>query len=338
MADITPGSDNDTKHELLIKKDKSLLYMGLILGGIIIIMGYLTLFVDDPWKIFDKKEKVETVVDNKNDLEESAGMSDEDVRKSLTKFIEAFYNDQRRGYFDPPSYFAPITETFFNYHNLTYKEIKDIYWKKREDTQNLRRIWIVSSLDFTRLDSRITATYLAKEEFFKPSLNEQQSMDVKYEMIIDENGKIVSFKELEIRNFKAVKVVQDSTALTDSISAANANSDATTTGNQIYDFSVVDALPEYGGGQKEWNKYLTSNLKYPAKAREKNTQGKVYVGFIIDKDGSVRDVKVKQGIGDGCDEEAVRLVRSSGNWKPGQVAGNPVSTYYVLPVSFQLNH
>jgi len=126
MADITPGSDNDTKHELLIKKDKSLLYMGLILGGIIIIMGYLTLFVDDPWKIFDKKEKVETVVENKNDLEESAGMSDEDVRKSLTKFIEAFYNDQRRGYFDPPSYFAPITETFFNYHNLTYKEIKDI--------------------------------------------------------------------------------------------------------------------------------------------------------------------------------------------------------------------
>ena len=337
MEDIMPDSDNKVKHESLIKKDKSLLYMGIILAVIIVAMGYLTLFVDDPWKIFSKKEEVTTVIDDKNQLDETESMSDEDVRKSLTKFIEAFYYDQKRGYFDPPSYFAPITKTFFNYHNLTYKEIKDLYWKRKEDIQNLRRIWIVSSLEFFRSDAKITATYWTKEEFFRPSLNEQQTMDIKYEMEIDENGKIVSFKELEIKNFNTVKVFQDST-LIDSTLNSDIPATGATAGNQVYDYSVVDVVPEFPGGQREWNKYLISNLKYPAKARERNIQGKVYVGFIVDKDGSIKDVKIKQGIGDGCDEEALRVVRSSPAWKSGQVGGNPVSTYCVLPITFQLSH
>ena len=129
----TPEQDEP---KTLIQKDRSLLYMGIVLGVIILVMGYLTLFVDDPWALF-KKEKAPVAVvedgDSSSLLDESSSMSDDEVRKSLTKFIEAFYYDQRRGYFDPPSYFANITETFYNYHNLTHQRLKDLYWKKMED-------------------------------------------------------------------------------------------------------------------------------------------------------------------------------------------------------------
>jgi TonB family protein len=338
MKDIFPDSDNKVNNEPLIKKDKSLLWMSVILGMIILIMGYLTFFVEEPLKIFEKKEKVETVIDDQNQLlGESKGMNDEDVLKSLTKFIEAFYYDQKRGYFDPPSYFAAITETFFNYHNLTYKELKELYWKRKEEMQDLRRVWIVSSLDFSRNDSRITATYWAKESFFRPSLREKRTMDIKYEMVIDEKGKIVSYKSTDIKNLDVVKLPPDTTALLDSAINANAGvPGGASAGNQIYDYSVVDVVPEFQGGQKEWAKFLSSNLKYPVRAREKNTQGKVYVAFIVEKDGSIKDVKIKQGIGDGCDEEAVRVIRTSPAWKPGQVKGAVVSTYCVVPISFQL--
>lgn len=338
MNDILPDSDNDVNNEPLIKKDRSLLWMAIVLGIIIIVMGYLTFFVDEPWKIFDKKEEVETVIDDKNQLlEESSGLSDEDVKKSLTKFIEEFYYDQKRGYFDPPSYFAAITETFFNYHNLTYKELRELYWKRKEDMQELKRVWIVSSLEFTRNDSRIKATYWAKESFFNPTLREKQSMDIKYEMTINEKGKIVSFKNIDIRNLNVVKLPPDSTAVLDSANNANASVAGTPAdANQVYDYSIVEVVPEFQGGQKEWNKYLSSNLKYPIRAREKNVQGVVYIGFIVDKNGSIRDVKIKQGIGEGCDEEALRVIRSSPAWRPGQVKGNAVSTYCVLPITFKL--
>lgn len=332
-----PDEEKEYKGEALIKKDRSLLYMLLILLGIIVVMGYLTLFVDNPWKIFKKKEEVPITVthDRSKLLDKNESMSEDEMRQSLVKFIEAFYRDQRRGYFDPPSYFAPITETFYNYHNLTYQRLKDIYWKRREDRQNLHRNWIVSSLNFERDGQRINAVYWTKESYFRPSLNEQQSMDIKYEMIIDENGKIVSLKELEIKNFGRYKVLPDSTLLTDTAVAANAL-ESNTGDSQIYDYSVVDVPPVFAGGQKEWAKFISSNLKYPARARDNNIEGKVMVAFIVDKDGSIRDVKLRQGIGYGCDEEAVRLLKSSPPWKPGMVKGNPVSTYCVQPVSFQL--
>jgi len=332
-----PEEETDYKGEALIKKDRSLLYMLLILLGIILVMGYLTLFVDNPWKIFSKKEEVPLTVTNDRSkiLDKNVSMSDEEIRRSLVKFIEAFYHDQRRGYFDPPSYFAPITETFYNYHNLTFQRLKDIYWKRREDRQNLHRNWIVSSLDFERDGQRIIATYWTKESYFRPSLHEQQSMDIKYEMIINEEGKIVSLKELEIKNFDRYKVMPDSTVLTDSARKSDAAADEQAD-SQIYDYSVVDVQPVFASGQKEWTKFVTSNLKYPARARDNNIEGKVMVAFIVSKDGVIRDVKVRQGIGYGCDEEAVRLIKSSPPWKPGMVKGNPVNTYCVLPVSFQL--
>lgn len=336
QEDTSQEEDNEIIQEPLIKKDKSLLYMLVILGGIILMMGYLTLFVDDPWKLFNKNETAVTVTDDRPQLlNESSSMSDEEVRQSLVKFIQAFYYDQQRGYFDPPSYFAPITETFYNYHNLTYQRLKDIYWKRKEDMENLRRNWIVSSLNFERLDSRITVTYWAKESFFKRTLQENQSMDVKYEMVIDENGKIVSLKDIETKNLEVIKLIPDTTLIAETTDFEDP-SELATSGNQVYDMSVVEQLPEFPGGQKEWQKYLSANLKYPQAAKANKVQGKVFVSIVVEKDGAIHNVKIRQGIGSGCDEEAIRLFKASPSWKPGMIKGSPVSTYCIFPVSFQL--
>ena len=96
-------------------------------------------------------------------------------------------------------------------------------------------------------------------------------------------------------------------------------------------------MPEFPGGQSELMAYLSKNIRYPDKAVEEEIQGKVYIGFTVDEKGYITDVKVTRGIGGGCDEEAVRVVKAMPRWKPGTQNGRAVKTMYNLPVRFQLN-
>lgn len=318
-----------------VYKERSLVIMGIILGGIILIMGYLTLFVDDPMRLFGSKDKPEKVLDDGEDalLNKSENMNDDEVRRSLTQFIEAYYQDQRKGYFDPPSYFARITETFYNYHNLNYERLKDIYWKRLSDKRNYSHRWVVSSLDFKRDQQRIVASYWAKESYFNESLSESYSGDIKFEMTIDKDGKIVALRDIEKKNEKITIVPKDTVAVDPNAATSNAATESL----KLYDATQVEVKPEFVGGAKEMNKYLSKNIKYPKEARKSNIQGSVYIGFVVEKDGSLSDVRIRQGIGSGCDEEALRVMKSSPNWIPGTVGGNPVRTYCVLPIGFSLN-
>jgi len=346
MAKNSLKTEEETEEQSLVQKDRSLLYMGLILGVIILVMGYLTFFVDEPLKLFKKKNEAEKVEEVKQDsnsnlLDESSSMNDEEVRSSLVKFIEAYYYDEKRGYFDPPSYFANITETFYNYHNLTYNRLKDLYWQRRQDMENLRRIWIVSSLKFERQGDRIVSTHWVKESYFKPSTRELYSAHVQYEMIIDVDGKIVSLRDVDVKDESIRPLEPDSVEIPPVGSVtpqtpAPESSATTTPENKVYNLNEVDVQPEFNGGQKELIKYVSSNIKYPAAARQNNIQGKVVVTFVIERDGSVTDIKVTKGIGGGCDEEAVRLIRNTPKWRPGVLKGSIVRTNYSLPITFQL--
>jgi TonB family protein len=106
--------------------------------------------------------------------------------------------------------------------------------------------------------------------------------------------------------------------------------------SKLYDIGNVQIAPEYRGGQKALAMFLASRLRYPAKARENRIQGKVYIGFVIENNGSLSEFKVIRGIGSGCDEEAIRVLKLSPNWKAGIMNGSPVRTSYTLPISFQL--
>jgi len=115
------------------------------------------------------------------------------------------------------------------------------------------------------------------------------------------------------------------------------NSDAKVTEedpNKI--FTSVEQVPEFPGGIEKFYAYLGKSIRYPAVARENGTQGRVIVSFVCEKDGSLTDIKVARGIGDGCDEEAVRVLRASPKWKPGIQNGRPVRVAYSVPISFTL--
>ncbi|MBO7540440.1 MAG: energy transducer TonB, partial [Bacteroidales bacterium] len=81
---------------------------------------------------------------------------------------------------------------------------------------------------------------------------------------------------------------------------------------------------------------LVENLNYPEKAKAEKITGKVYVSFVVEKDGSISNVKVLRDIGYGCGEEAVRVVKAMPRWKPGMQRGKNVRVQYTLPLNFQL--
>jgi len=98
----------------------------------------------------------------------------------------------------------------------------------------------------------------------------------------------------------------------------------------------ADVMPEYPGGLAALMKYLQSNMKYPAEARENAIQGKVIVKFVVNEMGRVENAIVVRGIGAGCDKEALRVVNAMKGWKPGMMHGKAVKVYYTLPITFRL--
>ncbi len=100
--------------------------------------------------------------------------------------------------------------------------------------------------------------------------------------------------------------------------------------------TIVDEMPEFKGGLKKMREYLQNNIKYPPIAIDANIQGKVYLSFIVEKDGSISNVEVESPINGGCSEEALRVVKNMPNWKPGKQMGKAVRVKFYLPIQFKL--
>ena len=107
-----------------------------------------------------------------------------------------------------------------------------------------------------------------------------------------------------------------------------------TTMDSVYE--AVEVEPEFEGGIEGLYKYMAQNIHYPEQAKADNIQGRVMVRFVVEADGSVSNAEVVRGIGGGCDEEALRVVQSMPNWKPGMVKGEAVRVNYNIPITFQL--
>lgn len=101
-------------------------------------------------------------------------------------------------------------------------------------------------------------------------------------------------------------------------------------------FTVVENDPEFPGGMEALYKYLAQNIKYPQLARDNGITGKVYVTFVVEKDGSIANPKVLRDIGGGCGQEAIRVVKSMPKWTPGKQRGKAVRVQFNLPVNFSL--
>ncbi|MBV8389555.1 MAG: energy transducer TonB [Mucilaginibacter sp.] len=101
-------------------------------------------------------------------------------------------------------------------------------------------------------------------------------------------------------------------------------------------FTEVEQAPEFQGGIDKFYKFLGQNIKYPAVAKEKKVEGKVFVSFIVEKDGSLSNIKVLKEPGSGCGNEALRVMKLSPKWKPGVQNGHKVRVQYTLPITFAL--
>lgn len=101
-------------------------------------------------------------------------------------------------------------------------------------------------------------------------------------------------------------------------------------------FTIVEDMPSFPGGEAKLFEYLGKNIKYPQIAKEAGISGIVYVNFVVGTNGKINDVKVLRGIGGGCDEEAIRVVKNMPQWTPGKQRGKPVKVSYNLPIRFSL--
>ncbi|MGF1637090.1 MAG: TonB family protein, partial [Cyclobacteriaceae bacterium] len=101
-------------------------------------------------------------------------------------------------------------------------------------------------------------------------------------------------------------------------------------------FTIVEQQPEPEGGMKSLYEHISRHIKYPKEAHTNGIEGRVFVQFVVNKEGGVQEIEVVKGIGGGCDEEAVRVLSTSQNWKPGYQRGEAVNVRMILPITFAL--
>ena len=101
-------------------------------------------------------------------------------------------------------------------------------------------------------------------------------------------------------------------------------------------FFIVEEMPLFPGGPAELNKYIAQNVKYPVIAQENGIQGRVYVSFVVNSKGKIENVKVARGVDPSLDKEAVRVVESMPEWKPGKQGNKAVKVSFTIPVNFVL--
>jgi len=101
-------------------------------------------------------------------------------------------------------------------------------------------------------------------------------------------------------------------------------------------FTIVEKQPVYPGGMTAFYQFVQKKLKYPSQARRMGIEGKVFVEFVVDKKGNITDVRAVKGIGAGCDQEAVRVIKNSPKWQAGKQRGKAVKVRMILPITFKL--
>ncbi|OAQ42228.1 hypothetical protein A5893_03700 [Pedobacter psychrophilus] len=191
---------------------------------------------------------------------------------------------------------------------------------------------------------------LKKEAAKKVETTSQKVEDVK---TINYSGNIVPIdqpkidlqlpSEKDLKNIIIGSTEKEGKLSTDGINSTEGTSNGgtetgeTNNGVEIFNANLVERMPEFPGGMAAWGKFLNKNLNYPSIAKDANVMGRVIVSFVVEKNGEITDVKILRGIGAGCDEEAIRVIKKSPLWKAGIQNGRAVRVSYVMPIVFRLD-
>jgi protein TonB len=109
-----------------------------------------------------------------------------------------------------------------------------------------------------------------------------------------------------------------------------------TSNDSIYNFENLDKEPVFNEGNGDLNEFIKKNIMYPKQSRKDQIEGKVYVQFVIEKNGKVTNIKILKGLNEDCNKEVIRIVDKMPRWKPGEKNNQPVRTFFNLPVKFSL--
>lgn len=155
----------------------------------------------------------------------------------------------------------------------------------------------------------------------------------------DEMSKIEELQDLDPELIHSVNVDKPNRAIYIAFKKDGANFDYLSDQSKMEGdvFTVVEEQPEFEGGMDAFYRYVASEMTYPLQARQMGVEGRVFVQFVVEKDGSLTDVKAIKGIGAGCDSEAVRVVQNASSFSPGKQRGKPIRVRMVMPVTFKLN-
>lgn len=227
-----------------------------------------------------------------------------------------------------------------------YQEMMDIKRSRAETYQNQTRLFLTIGLSLSLLFCIIGINWRSYDD---PGLVDLGSLDTDFDEMVEmppseqppppkpiveqplivevDNREVVQEIELDfdveiLENTAVSEVVFEEPAIEDEKA------------DQI--FQIVEDRPEPQGGMKAFYEYVSENLNYPSAAVRMNVSGNVFVQFVVEKDGSITDVKAVKGIGSGCDEEAVRVIASSPAWNPGKQRGRPVRVQMIMPIRFVL--
>jgi protein TonB len=148
--------------------------------------------------------------------------------------------------------------------------------------------------------------------------------------IVDNNMDIKD--ELQIQDTEA----NDKTAITAVMQVSQQKEKEKEKEEDVQVFFIVEDMPEFPGGMAALQKFIAQSIKYPVIAQENGIQGKVFVNFVVNTDGSVTNAKIARGVDPSLDKEALRVVMTLPKWKPGRQGGKPVRVSYTVPINFQL--
>ncbi len=152
----------------------------------------------------------------------------------------------------------------------------------------------------------------------EPELNMEELTVVEDTKVIEQEVKIEEFEEVKNTEITPVVIEEEKEEEEQPI------------------FTVVEKDPEFPGGTEALYKYLAENIKYPQLARDNGITGKVYITFVVERDGSIANPKILRDIGGGCGAEAIRVVKAMPKWTPGKQRGKAVRVQFNLPVNFNL--
>ncbi|MCH8319162.1 MAG: TonB family protein, partial [Bacteroidetes bacterium] len=145
-----------------------------------------------------------------------------------------------------------------------------------------------------------------------------------------------SYKQYSNNSFSSGQLQRNSVPLADMAGATvGRNGIPTATGKEKV-FLIVEKMPEFPGGQTKLMEFIKNNIIYPKSAKDKGIAGTVYISFMVDKNGSIKDIKVIKGINKELDKEALRVIKLMPRWKPGEQRGKAVAVKYTLQVKFTL--